>query len=285
MISGLILDVDGVLVGSKPGYNHPDPHPEVMQTLRTLHKNGMTISLCTGKGTFAIESIVRNAQLDNLHIGDGGAVVVDFIHDLVIDQHTIKTRQVLELLDILLTTHTYVELYTKDGYYIQKDMVSDKTKKHIPILQKEPHIITSLASVAPLLEIVKIMPVADNDEDKQRITALFAPFVSSLTLQWGVHLTALPYQFGIITEKGISKEQAARVISQYTEVPLTEMLGIGDGHSDWRFMEICGYAGAMGNASQELKDLVKTKGTDGYVGTSVDENGLLDILHHFNVWA
>jgi hydroxymethylpyrimidine pyrophosphatase-like HAD family hydrolase len=53
--------------------------------------------------------------------------------------------------------------------------------------------------------------------------------------------------------------------------------------SDWGFMEICGYAGAMGNASTELKEKVQAKGDNGYVGTSVDENGVLDILRHFEI--
>ena len=283
MISGLILDVDGVLVGGKPGFNHPQPNTEVMETLKKLRKSGMVVSLCTGKGTFAIEEIVRSAALDNLHIGDGGAVVIDYLNNTVIDQHILKTAQVVELLDILLTTKTYVELYTKDGYYIQKEMVSDITTKHTPILQKEPQVVDSLTTVVPMLEIVKIMPVAKDEADKQRIITLFKPFEKNLTLQWGVHPTALPYLFGIVTEKGISKEQAARVISNYTGIYLTEILGIGDGLSDWGFMEICGYAGAMGNASDALKDKVRTKGSSGYVGASVDENGILDILHHFEV--
>ena len=82
---------------------------------------------------------------------------------------------------------------------------------------------------------------------------------------------------------GISKVQAARVISKHTGVSLQEMLGVGDGMTDWQFIEICGYAGAMGNASQELKDKVIAMGTNGYIGKSVNENGLLDILAHFKL--
>ncbi len=48
-------------------------------------------------------------------------------------------------------------------------------------------------------------------------------------------------------------------------------------------MEICGYAGAMGNGVDELKKMVGTKGEKGYVGKSVDENGVLDILSHFQL--
>ena len=127
------------------------------------------------------------------------------------------------------------------------------------------------------------MPIASDELDKQRIIDLVSKEVQELPLQWGIHPTALPYQFGIITANGISKKQAVQVIAEYTKVPLDEMLGIGDGMTDWQFMEICGYAGVMGNGSQELKDKIVNKGEHGFIGGSVDENGVLDILKYFKV--
>ncbi len=283
MIKGLILDVDGVLVGGKKGYNWPNPHPLIIQVLKSLREKGLVVSLCTGKGTFSIKSIVEAAYLDNVHIGDGGAIVIDFLHNKVIDKHIIE-RKIVEKTVALLQQHgIYVELYVKDGYYIQKDFVGDKTKKHIEILDKEPNIVPSLVEISHTLDVVKIMPIANDEQDKQRIVDLVQREIKELPLQWGVHPTALPYQFGIITADGISKKQAVRVISEYTKVPLDEILGIGDGMTDWQFMEICGYAGAMGNGPQELKDKIVSKGERGFIGGSVDENGVLDILKHFRV--
>lgn len=283
MIKGLILDVDGVLVGRKKGYNWPQPHPIVIQTLKSLREKGIVISLCTGKGTFAIKDIVKAAHLDNLHIGDGGAMVVDILNNKIIKQYIIKSLDLNNILNTFLSENIYIELYTQDGYFIQKDQICDKTNKHTDILYKKPFIVDSLKKVSNEIQVIKLMPVADNEEQKKKIINLFDPYQSTLTLQWGTHPTALPYQFGIITSKGISKKQAAMVIFQYTKIPLDEMLGVGDGMTDWQFMEICGFAGAMGNSSLELKEKVLTKNKNGYVGKSVDENGLIDILNHFNV--
>lgn len=283
MIKGIILDVDGVLVGGKKGFNWPEPNPEVMNALTNLRKQGVVVSLCTGKGTFAIDAMVRRAHLDNLHIGDGGAVVVDPINKEILQQHSIPHPLVQKLVDAFLRSNIYVELYTPDGYYVQKNLLSDKTEKHTKILYKEPTIVESLNESAHHLSIVKIMPIADNEIGKQKVTQLFSEFEKELTLQWGIHPTALPYQFGIITQKGISKKQAAQTIAQHTGISLDTVLGIGDGMTDWQFMEICGYAGAMGNGVDELKKMVGTKGERGYVGKSVDENGVLDILSHFQL--
>lgn len=47
--------------------------------------------------------------------------------------------------------------------------------------------------------------------------------------------------------------------------------------------EHCGYAGAPGNATAELKGLIGSKGKQSFVGKSVDENGILDIFDYFSL--
>lgn len=283
MIKGLILDVDGVLVGGKKGYNWPLPNPEVIDALRQLRQKGIVVSLCTGKGTFAIREIVESAHLDNVHVGDGGAIVVDILNQKTIKEYSINTFKAIEVLKILLSQRIYTEIYTKDGYYIQENQIGDKTEKHKAILYKNPIVVESLIKEANKLDIVKIMPVADDENQKKTIINVFKLFKDSLSLQWGIHPTALPYQFGIITVSGISKKQATQTISKFTNVSLEYFLGIGDGMTDWQFMDICGYAGAMGNASKDLKNVVLSKQTHGYIGKSVDENGVLDIVRHYGL--
>ena len=107
-------------------------------------------------------------------------------------------------------------------------------------------------------------------------------FKDKLILSWGVHPVALPLQFGIITTSGVSKKDGAYKVAKELKVSFDNILGIGDSTSDWQFMELCRFVAAMGNASQQLKELVRTKGEDfSYIGPCVDENGILDILEYF----
>jgi hydroxymethylpyrimidine pyrophosphatase-like HAD family hydrolase len=48
MISVIILDVDGVIVDEKIGYNSPWPHPGVIAKLKQIEQSGIPISLCSG---------------------------------------------------------------------------------------------------------------------------------------------------------------------------------------------------------------------------------------------
>ena len=170
----------------------------------------------------------------------------------------------------------------EDSLFIQESQVSQVTKKHKHILQQDAKVTESLAQEALGSEITKLIPIAKDEEDKERLAGIFKPFESKLTLSWGVHPVALPLQFGIVTAPGISKEQGAISISENQKVSFGNMLGVGDSASDWQFIEMCKYGAAMGNAKQGLKDLVLSKGKDySYIGSSVDENGIIEILDHF----
>jgi len=284
MIKGIILDVDGVLVGGKQGYNWPNPHSDVISTLKKLREKGIVISLCTGKGTFAIKKIVKEAHLNNIHIGDGGAVVVDFLNNKVIMKHTIEKKLAIKIIEDLQQNNIYLEVYTVDNYYIEKEKINENLKNiHAAILYRQPIITESFKKLIKNFNVVKIMPIPKNSIQKQSVIDIYDSYKNLLSLQWGVHPTALPANFGLITKKGISKRQAAITISKAVNISLKNFLGVGDGLTDWNFMEICGYAGAMGNASQELKDLVKARNKSGFIGPTVDENGILEIFNHFGL--
>ncbi len=281
-IKAIITDVDGVIVGEKIGFNSPYPHPAVIERLRAIRESGIYISLCTGKPYRSVEKIITDARLNDLHIADGGSVVIDPMDSFVLKKHVIDKQAAHEVIKAFVDNKAYTEFYTLDDYFIQQDFQSETTKLHNHVLQFDVSLVDDLAEESKQHDVVKIMPIADNESDKARLAEIFEPFKDRLTLSWGIHPIALPRQFGIITAKDVSKRQAALEIAEKYRIDPGEILGIGDGTSDWQFIEQCGYGAAMGNASKELKDLVTTKGPDrSFVGGHVDENGILAILDHF----
>ena len=284
MIKAIILDVDGVIVGEKIGYNSPYPHRDVIKRLKEIRRKGIPISLCTAKPHYSIQKIIDDAGLNNLHITNGGGVVIDPIDNVILKKHIIDKNQSKKVIGHFLDNDVYTEFYSVDDYFIQESQKSDLTKTHIHILQREPHIVSSLVDETGKQDIVKIMPIAKNEDNKKELIQLFKPFKNELTLSWGIHPVALPHQFGIITAKGISKKQAALEIANSIGVNPKDMLGVGDSTSDWQFIEPCSYGGVMGNASEELKKLVSSKGRGfSVIGGSVDENGILEIFNYFKL--
>jgi len=282
MIKGIILDVDGVIIGEKTGFNFPDPHPEVINKLKQIRQRGIPVALCTAKPAFAIKQIIIEMSLDNYHIADGGGIILNPVQNKVVKQSLIDSKLVKQIIEFFLNKDVYVEYYTLDNYVIQKNQVSSTTEKHTPVLLQDPVIVKSLADESQKAEITKIMLVAKDEQNKQKIIKLLKPFEAKLNIYWGVHPSALPLQFGVLTAPGVSKKQGAIEISKNINVPFKNMLGVGDTKGDWAFIELCQYGAAMGNASDELKQLVKSKGDKySYVGPDVNENGVIEILDFF----
>ena len=283
MIRGIILDVDGVIVGEKVGYNSPLPNPDVIARLKQTEEAGVKISLCTAKPNYAIRQIINDANLRNLHITDGGAVIIDPIENIILESHTIDKNIAKQVVNKYLDSGVYVEAYAVENYMLEKNQQSELTELHQHILQTAPVIVKSLTAEIDNHSIVKIMPIANDESDKARLEEIFKPFATKLTLSWGVHPIALPHQFGIITAKGISKKQAAFHIAESSGISTDQLLGIGDSTSDWQFIEHCGYGATLENGSPELKDLIRSKETQSHFGGSVDTNGILDIFDYFKL--
>lgn len=281
MKKAIILDVDGVIIGHKKGINTPHPSTAVMNALKSVRANGIPIALCTAKPAFGIEYEIKEARLDNPHIADGGGVLVDN-KGKVYEKYTLETGLAKKIISKLLENDVYTEVYTEDDYYIQSDQVGDITHKHSFVLQREPKVIDSLIDFCDTHEITKIMQVVEDEDRKPFGEKVFETFKDESTMVWAVHPPILPLQFGIITALGISKTQGAKSIARILDIPIENILAVGDSTSDWKFISVCGYAGAMGNATAELHELVKTKGDGRYmIGGNVDEDGLIDILNWY----
>lgn len=150
-------------------------------------------------------------------------------------------------------------------------------------MQANPVILENIIEDSYKYDVTKIMPIALDEKHQVRVSRLFEELNTGLTLRWGIHPVANPLKFGIITAPNISKKESAIEISRNMNIPLENILAVGDNTSDWQFIELCGYGAAMGNASNQLKDLVKTKsGGHFYIGRNVDENGIIGILDYFN---
>lgn len=285
MIKAIILDVDGVIIGEKIGYNSPHPHNDVVAALKRVREKGIFVCLCTAKPHYSIKEEINVPNLHNPHIADAGAVIIDPIDYVIVEKHILGKLLVKDILEKLIHEKIYTEIYTVDDYFIQKEQKSDITNKHKHILQKDPLLLTNIINESNGYEVTKIMPIAKDSADKKKVSDLLKEFEAKASISWGVHPVAMPLQFGIITSKGSSKKEGAEAIVKSLHISFDEVLGIGDSTSDWKFISLCGYGATLANGSDEIKELIKSKSTGKFFISkdSVDENGILDIFNYFSL--
>ncbi|HEX9804961.1 MAG TPA: HAD family hydrolase [Candidatus Dojkabacteria bacterium] len=277
----VILDVDGVITGSKRGYNSPNPHLDVINKLKELNASGIKVSLNTGKPAFGMEKIVRDCDLDNMHGADGGGQVFNPLNGKYLSINSIPTQDVLTIAEKLSENSCYFEIYTTDKYFVEESNQSDITEMHAEVIHREPELVSDILDTINNTKVVKLLAVAKSDEEREEIKKIIVGSNADVKLSWGTHPQTAPLQYGVTTRKGISKESGAREILEYSNIKFEETLGVGDSMHDWQFIEHCGFKATLANASDEMQQTVKSAG--GYIGPDIDENGILDILKYFGL--
>ncbi len=283
MIKALVIDIDGVIVGEKIGYNTPYPHPDVINRLAAIKNSGIPVVLCTAKPHYSIAPIIESAKLTNPHITFAGGIIIDPLQNKIVESHPISSPLSENILRACIAENFYMELYTRDAYYVLKNQVSDLTKVHTHILQQEPILVDSLEQVASTQEIFKILPIVPDESGIPKVTDTLAPFMNSIETTWSIHPIAKPHQFCNIAPKNVSKRQATLNVLSHLGIEPNDTLSVGDSTSDWKFMELCGFVATLENGQEPLKKLVSDKGNAGFIGGHVDTNGFLAIVDHFTV--
>jgi len=281
----ILLDVDGIIVGEKIGYNSPFPSPKVISALTLLKKCGYKVCFCTGKPYLAIADIVHKCALNDLHVTDGGAVLFNPLTNVSVKQVILKNRKAVNLINEYISKDIYIELYTDENYYIQENQECYITEKHTYVLQKSPVKVKSLADISLGIKITKAMIIAQDEKKILQLQNIFdINFQGQFNLRWGVHPAILPLQFGIITNQEVSKGEMLFALAHYYNVPVAHILSVGDSTSDWDYMQHTGYVATLDNGTDKLKDLLITKGVGHFTaGGHVDKDGIIDVFKYFKL--
>jgi hypothetical protein len=83
--------------------------------------------------------------------------------------------------------------------------------------------------------------------------------------------------FTDITAKGADKGEGIKAMAEYMGLDPQNTIAFGDGGNDTSMIRAAGIGVAMGNALESLKQEAD------YTTTSVDDDGLLNALRHFNL--
>ena len=82
-----------------------------------------------------------------------------------------------------------------------------------------------------------------------------------------------------ITPSGANKGSGLKFAAEKSGVETKNILYIGDTKGDFPAFEAAGYAACPNNATEECRQLIKSK--NGYISSSADVEGLADIISHF----
>lgn len=255
------IDVDGTLVGSSGTV-----HPAVWKNAERARAAGIHLSLCSGRPAFGTAlAYAQRLEPDGWHIFQNGASVLD----LATGQSRsveLPPGAVNEAIARARKTGDVLELYS-DRHYVSES-TSEWAHAHAELLGVpfEPRPFESFAE--PIVRAQWLLP-------PEQAEAFGKAAHPGLELAESTSPLMPDARFVGLTKAGVSKGSAIRAVAAAYEVPLENVMYVGDANNDLSALQIVGCPVAMGNADPGVIRVAKR------VVGHVDTGALADAIE----WA
>lgn len=244
----LILDVDGTLVESR---QHAQPSSKVIEAVSKVNKK-IKISLCTGRPYFHIKKIIDTLKITNsLHVVETGTKVVN-------SKGEIEYEKFLKKEEIRIILNSMKDLTRCFGLCLNGRWEWKATKEKI----KQGNI-----------TIVALHPA--NQKQIDEIILRLNPIKDKVSYHIGSSWNPRDIACVHITNKKASKEHGLSYIQKKLDIKKEETIGVGDMPNDFPLFKMSGLKIAMGNGSQDLKNVADV------IAPSVKENGVAWVINKF----
>jgi hypothetical protein len=165
-----------------------------------------------------------------------------------------------------------LDLFSATHYFVERETwVSDIRRKFFGI---QP-IIVDFTKLWQKERIIKVNLVVFSAEERAKADNLRRYFAGSLNFS----STGTPAYPGVdfinVVASQVSKGEALKALASYLGIPLVKVMAIGDGANDVSLLSAAGLAVAMGNASDELKEVAD------YVTLDIDHSGVAEAIKRF----
>ena len=255
----LFFDIDGTLVSFK---THEIPQSTI-QALTEAKANGSRVYIATGRPPIIITNLGAIEQLIDGYITTNGALCY-VGNDLV-------ACQPIPMQDVM----TCVEDCQQKGNSLivvgRRDVAVIDPKGDVDRIFRQMLAVKNLDKAAPLdvvleQDILQLTPFFPADYEPE----LMARMPQCVSGRWHPEFTD-------ITANGADKGKGILAIARHEGFDPNHNIAFGDGGNDTSMILQAGIGIAMGNAIDELKQQAD------YVTTSVDDDGILNALRHYEV--
>lgn len=259
MVKALFFDIDGTLVSFR---THEVPKSTV-SALEKAKQKGIKIFISTGRPMAFVTNLGSIAHLIDGYITTNGACCT-------IGKDTIMTTPLPDddakkILSYVQTNVIPCVVMTNKGVAMINSTAETDHVMYEMLNIKHSDMALRLEQVSrePILQIT---PFIDESEEHELLNQLNGCVAS----RWFPAFTD-------ITAEQADKGRGLKAVAQALGIAVADTIAFGDGGNDVPILRTAGVGVAMGNATDDVK-----KEAD-YITTSVDNDGILNALRHFEV--
>ncbi|MFH1639736.1 MAG: HAD hydrolase family protein, partial [Chloroflexota bacterium] len=192
-----VVDIDGTLLNGNNTISEEDK-----LALDEVRRQGIVVSLCTGRVKQACSEVIRRLALDGYHIFSDGAVVdstdgLKQIYARSIEESLLK--QMVEY--VHLKGINTIDFFSPSGYYIEPETEPWVTEIRRNFFGLKPNTV-DFADLCQHEQIIKATLVLDSAEDRAKAKEFLALFKDKLRFSWTGNATYPSLDFINIIDTG-----------------------------------------------------------------------------------
>ena len=229
------FDIDGTLIDME----RKEISEKMLETLKKLQKNGIKICIATGRAPMAIPKFV-GVEFDAF-LAYNGSYCYD--KDGMILDHYISAEDVQLLIRNATKMNRPLTLSTKDKIEANG---KDKDLVDYFAIGKQVVVVSDDFEAFSREKVYQIMMGCYKEEYAQALDGVKG---AEITAWWDRAVDIIP--------AGGSKGVAVEKVLEHYHIDRSEAVAFGDGNNDLEMLKAVGHGIAMGNASDELKEIAE----------------------------
>lgn len=245
-----MLDVDGTIV---PYDYDALPSERVTDAIKKAQEK-VIVCLVTGRSYSFLEPVLTKLQMHEGYVVlNNGSQVMDLKSRELLYDCPLPVDEAIMIKDLLLEKKIsfYVKQQVIGTDYQKRFTHDDEIKKAYMFFADELY---DLQTVEEVLEKISKLPHVKGQKSHHRNQGMYGLSVE--------HVNA-------------TKLHGIETIMKKVNLKKNNVIGVGDGYNDFPLLMACGLKVAMGNAVDDLKAIAD------YIASTVDEDGLVDVLEKF----
>lgn len=257
----VVIDIDDTLIN-----DDGEITPATAQALEQAAARGVIVTLATGRMYASARKIASQIQLNAPIITYQGSWVKTLLDGEVLYERSVPASVAQMLFDYADEHDLHIQAYHNDILYTRWD--NERVKSYAE-MSNIPY--TVEPDFKRLLEfpLTKIL-FYEEPEKCDRIAEELRPRIGS-----EVHVTkSKPYFLEFLHKEG-TKGHAVEYLAEHFDIPINQVIAIGDSWNDKEMLETAGLGVAMGNAIEPLKQLAD------YVTLTNNEDGVKHVIERF----
>ncbi|MEG1409590.1 MAG: sugar-phosphatase [Terrisporobacter sp.] len=262
----IALDIDGTLINS-----YHQLTEVVKDSIAKAKNKGVKVVLCTGRPLKGVESFLEELNLKEE--GDyaatfNGALVQDTFSKDPISHLTLNYNDLVDLYNLSVKVGSRSHFYdTKTLYTFNKD-ISDYTVLESNLTGAHLNV-TSLSDVPNDIAMSKFMMIDHPEILDECVKKIPAEYYDKYTI-----VRSTPFFLEFLNPQA-NKGAGIGLLAHELGIKQDEIICVGDAGNDKHMIEYAGLGVAMGNATEDIKDLAD------YITLSNDDDGVAHVINKF----